>query len=118
MKFENGVYATMLSGVLVPRCSNDLVLYGNKAKIICKDTVGIPLKGEFWVEGDNLNMKTPFTYENSPHGLYRNMIESFTKCVLENREPPATGYDGLENVRIANALLDSARSGKKIKIIR
>jgi len=40
----------------------------------------------------------------------------FSDCVLKNREPEPSGEEGLRDVRIVQALYESARSGKPISI--
>ena len=43
-------------------------------------------------------------------------IDYFSQCVLEHREPEPSGYEGLADVRIVEALLESMRSGKPVKL--
>ena len=43
-------------------------------------------------------------------------IEYFSQCVLSNSEPEPSGYEGLADVRIVEALLESMRSGKPIRL--
>jgi predicted dehydrogenase len=40
----------------------------------------------------------------------------FSKCILENQEPEPNGLEGLADVRVINALLESAQKGKPIQI--
>ena len=40
----------------------------------------------------------------------------FSQCILENREPEPNGLEGLADVRIINALLESANRGKPMEI--
>jgi glucose-fructose oxidoreductase len=42
--------------------------------------------------------------------------EYFSRCILENIEPEPSGYEGLADVRIVEALLESIRSGRPIKL--
>lgn len=43
-------------------------------------------------------------------------IEYFSQCVLERREPEPSGYEGLADIRIVQALLESMRSQKPVKL--
>ncbi len=43
-------------------------------------------------------------------------IEYFSGCVLNDREPEPSGYEGLADVRVVQALLQSARSGSPVKL--
>jgi glucose-fructose oxidoreductase len=43
-------------------------------------------------------------------------IEYFSDCILERRRPEPSGREGLADVRIIRALLESARSGKAVRL--
>jgi predicted dehydrogenase len=40
----------------------------------------------------------------------------FSECILKDRQPEPSGLEGLADVRIINAILESARKGKPVKI--
>jgi len=40
----------------------------------------------------------------------------FSDCILENREPEPSGEDGLQDVRIVQALYESAETGKVVQV--
>ncbi|MBI2907613.1 MAG: Gfo/Idh/MocA family oxidoreductase [Chloroflexi bacterium] len=118
LEFANGVHGMSISGLKVPRAYNHLVVYGTDARITGVQTVGMPLQGELLVDSDTWTTRTVY---NDPHpmsGTYMYLIEAFNKCVLENGDPNASGQDGLEMVRVLDAILESSRSGKVVKINR
>jgi glucose-fructose oxidoreductase len=43
-------------------------------------------------------------------------IEYFSRCILEDREPEPSGQEGLADIRIVEALIESARSGKSVEL--
>ncbi|HZS53960.1 MAG TPA: Gfo/Idh/MocA family oxidoreductase [Bryobacteraceae bacterium] len=43
-------------------------------------------------------------------------IEYFSNCILDNREPEPSGREGLADIRIVHALLESAHSGQPVKL--
>jgi glucose-fructose oxidoreductase len=43
-------------------------------------------------------------------------IEYFSQCILENREPEPSGKEGLADIRIVQALLESIHSGRPVKL--
>ncbi len=116
LKFENGARGVVITGNLVPRSDDDAVLYGAKAKITCKGTVGMPLRGELVVEGDSIDIRMAFPTDDFIPGNYIRVVEAFNNCVVENTELSNSGYNGLQMVRITNAILESSREGKAIKI--
>ena len=42
--------------------------------------------------------------------------EYFSRCILENQEPEPSGVEGLADLRIVQALLESARAGHPVKL--
>lgn len=40
----------------------------------------------------------------------------FSLCILENRDPEPSGYEGMADIRIVEALLKSMRSGQPVKL--
>lgn len=118
LRFSNGVHATVVAGTLVPRYDNDVLLYGTKAKIVCKGTLGVPHKGqpgEFSIEGDAVNDRMRFPSSSAQDKMVR-LVEDFNQSVVENSELGVSGYNGLQMVRIATALQASSRLGKAVEI--
>jgi predicted dehydrogenase len=116
LSFEGGVYATSISGVMAPRSDNDAVLYGTKAKITCKGTLGMVLQGEILVEGDGINIRTSFPVDNPITGNFVRLIEAFNRSIEEDREPDIPAQNGLQMVRITNAILESSKQGRAMKL--
>ncbi len=118
LKFKNGAQGTVIAGIVPPRSDNDAVLYGSKAKVTCKGTVGRPVGslGELLVDGDSLSVKMAFPTDEPLY--YRNVraIEGFNKWIEADIEPYITGYNGMQMVGIANAIIESSRQGRAIKI--
>lgn len=118
LKFSNGVHATVVAGILVPRYDNDVLFYGSKAKITCKGTLAVPLRdrtSELTVESDSFEMKMTFPHNSTADKMVR-LVEDFNKCIIENTEPGVSGYNGLQMVRIATALQESSRQRKAVAI--
>jgi predicted dehydrogenase len=82
-------------------------------------TLGVPIQdrpGEIIVESDSFNMKTVFPHDNPLQIKMVRVVEDFNKSVQENSEPLLSGYNGLQMVKITNAILESSRKGKVIEI--
>lgn len=115
LTFENETHGVVISGMLAPRPDNDAVLYGDKAKITCKGTVGMWLRGELLIESDAFSAKTTFP-ANDSGGLYILVVDDFNRCIMENLQPQISGENGLQMVRITNAVLESSRQGRAVRI--
>ena len=120
LKFENGAHGTVIAGILPPRSDNDVVQYGSKAKVTGKGTVGRPVDnlGELLVEGDSLNVRMTFPTDEPLLARNIRVIEAFNKWIEGDAEPSISGYNGLQMVKVANAILESSRQGKAIKLKR
>jgi predicted dehydrogenase len=116
LSFEGGIYATSISGVMAPRSDNDAVLYGTKAKVTCKGTLGTMVQGEILIEGESINIRSSFPVDNPITGNYVRLIEAFNRSIVEDREPDIPAQNGLQMVRITNAILESSRQSRAIKL--
>ena len=119
IKFENGTHGMVLSGILAPRLENNVVLYGSKAKITCRETIWGPLLdnlGELLLDGDSVNLRMAFPTDNPLLFRMIRAIEAFNRWIEDNTEPYISGSNGLQMVKIANAILESSRQGKAVKI--
>jgi 1,5-anhydro-D-fructose reductase (1,5-anhydro-D-mannitol-forming) len=117
LRFESGAHATVIAGTLLPRYDNDVLLYGARAKITCKGTLGVPLNdrnGELTVEGEGAaRQEYPLKSSADKMGA---MVEDFTRAVREGGEPAISGENGLQMIRIASALQESSRRGTTVKL--
>ena len=78
----------------------------------------MPLRGELIVEGDSINMRATYPADDPIPGMYIRAVEAFNKSIIENTEPPSSGYDGIEMVRVVDAILASGRTGRAVRIKR
>ena len=65
---------------------------------------------ELTVNGRTTRKRVPKRDQFAPELLY------FSDCVLKNREPEPSGTEGLQDVRIVQALYASARTGKAVTV--
>ncbi|HEX4328589.1 MAG TPA: Gfo/Idh/MocA family oxidoreductase [Burkholderiales bacterium] len=118
LRFANGAHATVVAGTVVPRSANDVVLYGNKARIACRATLGTPPAGvsqSLAVEGDTAQLQQDHSASNSPQ-RFASMFEDFQTCIVTGRDAAISGRNGLQMVKIANAMLASSRHGKAVPV--
>ncbi len=118
LRFQGGAYGTVVSSRHFPHPANDVVIYGSKARIRGSGTVGMRLVGVLEIVGDSPPSTSEFPCNDPVTGTYLLQVESFNRSIRENTEPNASGYDGLEMARIVEAILDSNRQGKAVRIQR
>lgn len=119
LEFANGTHASVVAGSLLPHYDNNVQIYGSKAKIALNGTLVVPRadqEGELNVAGDvAAGGRTVFPARTGPQKMAE-MIEDFTLCIVEDREPEISGRNGLQMVKIAEALQQSGRSGRSVQI--
>jgi predicted dehydrogenase len=65
---------------------------------------------ELTIEGKTTRKRTGKRDQFAPELLY------FSDCILRNRQPEPSGEEGLQDVRIVQALYESAETGKAVQI--
>jgi len=68
------------------------------------------LKSEITINGKTRQLRYPKRDQFGPELVY------FSDCILNNREPEPGGREGLADVRIMNAIVESAAQNKSVKI--
>ena len=114
LRFSNGTLGTVVCGRLLPDTRNDLALYGINGRFSSKETVWEAQKGEIEVVSDTVQRSE--AYPDNYLGNFIAQTEDFQQAVAEDREPAATGVDGLRVVETTLAAIESARTGKIVKI--
>ena len=115
LRFQDGSMGMVYSTRKIPDPRSDLVVYGSHGRVAVYGSVGVVLQGTLEVISETLN--TSQTYESpDPIALYTNMVEAFNKSVQEGTEPNASGWDGFKVVQITLGMLESARTGRLVKL--
>lgn len=88
-------------------------LYGEKGGLVQKNVGGgYNFHAELYTEeGGNLYTKVLDTPLETPPRPY----EEFINCIVEERQPTASGHDGIKVQKILNGLYQSAEEGREIR---
>ena len=70
----------------------------------------MPIEMELAVDGKATNRTFPKRDQFAPEIIY------FSECILKDRQPEPSGMEGLNDVRIVQAIYESARKGAAIKL--
>ncbi|HAI99843.1 MAG: hypothetical protein CL702_03565 [Chloroflexi bacterium] len=114
LRFESGIVATMCCGRLLPDSRNDFAVYGSDGRITGRATLWEARQGRVEVVSETVNQTE--VYPNEYLGNFIAELEDFHQAIQQDREPVATGMDGLRVVQITLAMIQSAREGRIIKI--
>lgn len=107
LRFPGNRSAFIETNWLTPRKIRRLILTGSEGLI----TVEF-ITQEVTVEDDEGRYQ-PFLQPQEPLTLE---LESFVEAILEDKPPAVSGEDGLKALRICEAALESARTGKPVKL--
>ena len=114
LRFSKGTLGTLVCGRLLPDTRNDLAIYGINGRFTSRETVWEAQKGDIEVVSDTVNHTE--AYSDNYLGNFIAQTEDFQRAVDGDREPAATGMDGLRVVEITLAAIESARTGRIVKI--
>ena len=114
LRFSSGTLGTLVCGRLLPDTRNDLAVYGINGRFTSQETVWEAQKGEIEVVSDTVQRCE--AYPDNYLGNFVAQTEDFQQAVAEDRDPAATGVDGLRAVETTLAAIESARTGKIVKI--
>jgi glucose-fructose oxidoreductase len=112
MRFPDNRLATFTTSFGAHEVSTYQVI-GTKGEIRLDPAYGyaLPLHYEIESEEGESRAKTlPKRDQFGPQLLY------FSNCILQNEHPEPDGYEGLADVRIVQAIYESARTGKAVQI--
>jgi 1,5-anhydro-D-fructose reductase (1,5-anhydro-D-mannitol-forming) len=114
LRFKNGAIGTACCGRRVPDSENDAMIYGTNGRIALRDTVRESFGGKLEVISSIVDFEEP--YERNLLTLYKLQVEAFNRAVQKDEDFDASGTDGLRIVQIASAIIESASTGRSVKI--
>jgi predicted dehydrogenase len=114
LRFDRGTIATLCCGRRLPDSRNDLVLYGSLGRLIGSDALWEGRQGTFEVVSETVH--TAETYPPQPLANFIDELDDFHHAIREDREPAASGLDGLRVVQVTLAMIASAHDQRTIQI--
>ncbi len=117
--FANGAFAQVTTATVVPQAANGVVLYGSDAKIECLGTLGPSanpgLPQRFRLESGQPTVEQDHSSSSNAE-RFAAMFAEFQRCIRTGTEPSFSGRNGLKMVNIANAMVESARTGRAVDL--
>jgi 1,5-anhydro-D-fructose reductase (1,5-anhydro-D-mannitol-forming) len=114
LRFNGGTLGMVCCGSRMPDSKNDATLYGSHGRLVLGDSVRVALQGTLEVVSDTVN--TTVSYEQDTLALYTRQVEAFNQAIQHETEPMASGLDGLRVVQTTVAMVESASTGRAVKI--
>ena len=112
VKFRNRAQGIIDVGFSVPNRENYLEVYGTKGSLLARKTIG-PFADpavKLVTENGEEDVSQPF------RNTYGAEFEHFAECVENGEQPRVGAREGIENLRLIEAIYRSAESGRVIAV--
>ena len=129
IRFKSGAIATFVSTTCAyPGISTEIMLYGTEGAIeadgdAIKSWKLKGLDGELDEDGEESVVErygkgNRYAHKSEPEALYghRYVIEDMILAVEEDREPDVTAEEAMKSLRLVEAIYESAKTGKTVKL--
>ena len=114
LRMTSGTIAQVMCGRMLPDTQNDLALYGSDGRIATKETVWEARLGSMEVVSASTSESTSYEYDYLANFVAE--LNDFHDALEHDRDPAATGEDGLNAARITDAAIESAKTGRMVKL--
>ena len=114
LRFSGGAIGMVCCGSRMPDSRNDVTIYGSDGRVLLQDSSRPLLEGSLEVASETVNSTVSYTPD--PLALSKWQIEGFNKAISLDEEPRASGLDGLRSVQVTVAMIESARTGRMVRV--
>ncbi|MCS6800519.1 MAG: Gfo/Idh/MocA family oxidoreductase [Chloroflexota bacterium] len=118
LRLDGGIFAQMLSSRRLPYPANGLVVHATRGYVRTAGTISYDIAGQVEVTLPNGRRTYEFVPPRPNYDVYVAEIEQISSVILEGGTLLATGYDGLEGVRLTHAIARSAAERRVVRIER
>ena len=116
VRFLDGTLGTVCCGRRVPDTENDAMIYGSEGRIALRGTLWEAMTGELQVTSETVDLSE--SYEHDLQTLYRLQTEGFNRAIRNDEPFQESGEDGLRVVEVTSAIIESAATGRSVKVER
>jgi predicted dehydrogenase len=129
VRFGNGAHGVIDNYFNLPDAAaqNSLELHGTKGSLIGQGTIGQDPTGKMFSilqpqeTGYNANQVRNVEVQRQEYhfegiGLYGQMIDLFSRCIVDNTEPPVTLEDSRHSVKVVDAIYKAVQEKCIIKV--
>ena len=114
MRLEGEVIATACCGRMLPDTRNDFAVYGTDGRVTGETTLWEAQLGRVQVASETVNWTEVYPYNYLANFIAE--LEDFQEAIEEDREAVGTGIDGLRATQVTSAAIQSAKTGRAVKL--
>ena len=113
LRFANGALVQVNINEKAPNPHNDFVIYGSKGRITGRGVTRSRASGELQIlMNDGKTRRTQYPVANAHEAC----VISFSRSLIEGRDPSPSGIDGLRSVQLTEAMARSAWDGVHVRL--
>jgi 1,5-anhydro-D-fructose reductase (1,5-anhydro-D-mannitol-forming) len=112
LRFSNGVLVQLHDAFTVKFAGNGLEIHGTEGSIVARDVMTQRPVGQVFVRDAGGEREIAVEHED----LYARGLAAFNAAVRGEGQPSATGEDGVRSLATALAVLESARTGRRVAV--
>ena len=117
LRFEGGAFAHVAASRRFGHPVNELTVYGTAGRLSAPDLLWEELRGALELATDEAVQRWEFRRSPTPlTDLYTAQVEAFMRAMSGDAAFEASAQDGLAVVRITEAVIESARSGRPVAV--
>ncbi|MDP3766297.1 MAG: Gfo/Idh/MocA family oxidoreductase [Nanoarchaeota archaeon] len=125
IRFENDILGVINANWLTPKKSREITVTGEKGMFVANYLTQelYFYENEFVMKNADYNRDFMNVIEGKMIKIkienrepLKNELEAFIESIIKNRQPPVTGKDGLEALRIAQKFIESSNKNKVIAL--
>ena len=114
LRLEDGAIANVSCGRMLPDTLNDFTVYGTDGRITVRATIWEARMGGVEVVSETVNQTHSWEYDYLANFVAE--FSDFHAALTEDREPAASGIDGLRSTEINSAVIQAAKTQRMVKI--
>lgn len=114
LRMSSGVIAQVMCGRMLPDTQNDLALYGSDGRFATRETIWEARLGRAELVSATVNDCETYEYDYLANFVAE--LNDFRDALESDRDPSATGEDGFRATQITAAAIESAKTGKVVKV--
>ena len=112
LRFSNDVLVQLHDAFTVKHAGTGVEIHGTEGSIVGRDVMRQRAVGQVLLRDANGEREIPVEHEN----LYGRALAAFNAAVRGEGKPAASGEDGVRSLATALAVLESARTGRRVAI--
>ncbi len=116
LRMSSGTIAQVMCGRMLPDTQNDLAIYGSEGRIATKETIWEARLGRADLVSATKNENESYEYNYLANFVAE--LNDFRDALEQSRPASATGEDGLKAARVTAAAIESAKTGRTIRLDR